>query len=118
MSIATRGEEIIDLDKFKEEITNDDLFSTVVSEDGIIITSLAQNNKVFTVIPKDNKSNYLKMLESKEKQMLFCKYLSDNIFYDSLVFLYSRSRTSGSFTEFLLCDNFNVTLEEAKDILE
>lgn len=35
MSIATRGEEIIDLDKFKEEITNDDLFSTVVSEDGI-----------------------------------------------------------------------------------
>ena len=118
MSIATRGEEIIDLDKFKEEITNDDLFSVVVSEDGIIITSLAQNNKVFTVIPKDNKSNYLKMLESKEKQMLFCKYLSDNIFYDSLVFLYSRSRTSGSFTEKLLCDNLNVTLEEAKDILE
>lgn len=58
------------------------------------------------------------MLESKEKQMLFCKYLSDNIFYESLVFLYSRSRTSGSFTEKLLCDNLNVTLEEAKDILE
>ena len=106
MSIATRGDEIEDQEEFDELINNDDMFSTIIGEEGIAITSLA----------KDNKSDYSKMLISKEQQRKFCEYLSDELFYNTLVFLHSRN--GGNFTEQLLIDNLNITYDEAKSVLE
>ena len=67
MSIATRGDEIENQDEFDELIKNDDMFSTVIGPEGIAITSLAKNNKIFLCIPKDDKSDYSKILLSKDK---------------------------------------------------
>lgn len=97
-------------------ITNEDLYSNVISKDGIIITSLVKDNKLFLCLPKDEKSDYSKILKSKDKQRKFCEYLSDELFYNTLVFLYTRN--GGNFTEQLLIDNFNITYEEAKNVLQ
>lgn len=116
MSIATRGDEIENQDEFDEEINNDDMFSTIMGPEGIAITSLAKNNKIFMCLPKDDKSDYSKMLLSKDKQRKFCEYLSDEIFYNTLIFLHSRN--GGNFTEQLLIDNLNITCDEAKAVLQ
>ena len=116
MSIATRGDEIENQDEFDELIKNDDMFSTIIGPEGIAITSLAKNNKIFICLPKDDKSDYSKMLLSKDKQRKFCEYLSDELFYNVLVFLHSRN--GGNFTEQLLIDNLNITYDEAKSVLE
>lgn len=116
MSIATRGDEIENQDEFDEEINNDDMFSTIIGPEGIAITSLAKNNKIFMCLPKDDKSDYSKMLLSKDKQRKFCEYLSDEIFYNTLIFLHSRN--GGNFTEQLLIDNLNITCDEAKAVLQ
>lgn len=116
MSIATRGDEIEDQEEFNERIKNDDMFSTIIGPEGIAITSLAKDNKIFMCLPKDDKSDYSKMLISKDKQRKFCEYLSDEMFYNTLVFLYSRN--SGNFTEQLLIDNLNITYDEAKAVLQ
>lgn len=116
MSIATRGEWIKDFKEFSEDVNSEDILSNVISNDGIIITSFAKNRKIFTCIPKGQNDNYSKILESKEKQILLCKCLSDELFYDVLVFLYSKENES--FTEQLLIDNFKITFDIAKDILE
>ncbi len=116
MSIAARGDEIEDLEKFNEIIKNDDLFSTVIGPEGIAITSLAKDNKIFMCLPKDDKSNYSKMLISKDQQRKFCEYLSDELFYNTLVLLYSRH--GGNFTEQLLIDNLNITYDEARLVLQ
>lgn len=116
MSIATRGDEVEDQEEFNERIKNDDMFSTVIGLEGIAITSLAQNNKIFMCLPKDNKSDYSKMLMSKDKQRKFCEYLSDVAFYNTLIFLHSRN--GGNFTEQLLIDNLHITYEEAKLVLQ
>ena len=116
MSIATRGDEIENQEEFDEMISNDDMFSNIVGPEGIAITSLAKSNKLFICLPKDDKSDYSKMLLSKDKQRKFCEYLSDEVFYDTLVFLHSRN--GGNFTEQLLIDNLNITYDEAKSVLE
>ena len=116
MSIATRGDEIEDQEEFDELIKNDDMFSTIIGPEGIAITSLAKDNKIFICLPKDDKSNYSKMLLSKDKQRKFCEYLSDELFYNTLVFLHSRN--GGNFTEQLLIDNLNITYDEARSILK
>ncbi|MBQ8292258.1 MAG: helix-turn-helix transcriptional regulator [Bacilli bacterium] len=116
MSIATRGDEIEDQEKFDEMINNDDMFSSVIGPEGIAITSLAKDNKIFICLPKDEKSDYSKMLISKDKQRKFCEYLSNELFYKTLVFLYSRN--GGNFTEQLLIDNLNITYDEAKLVLQ
>ena len=116
MSIATRGDEIEDQEEFDELIKNDDMFSTIIGSEGIAITSLAKDNKIFICLPKDDKSNYSKMLLSKDKQRKFCEYLSDELFYNTLVFLHSRN--GGNFTEQLLIDNLNITYDEARSILK
>lgn len=116
MSIATRGNEIENQEEFNECINNDDMFSTVIGPEGIAITSLAKDNKIFICLPKDDKSDYSKMLCSKDKQRKFCEYLSDELFYNTLVFLHSKN--GGNFTEQLLMDNLNVTYDEAKSVLE
>ena len=116
MSIATRGDEIEDQEEFDELIKNDDMFSTIIGKDGIAITSLAKDNKIFICLPKDDKSNYSKMLLSKDSQRKLCEYLSDELFYNTLVFLHSRNGVN--FTEQLLIDNLNITYDEAKSILE
>ena len=116
MSIATRGDEIEDQEKFDELIKNDDMFSTIIGEEGIAITSLAKANKIFICLPKDHKSDYSKMLLSRDSQRKFCEYLCDELFYNTLVFLHSRN--GGNFTEQLLIDNLNITYDEAKSVLE
>lgn len=116
MSIATRGDEIENQEEFNELIKNDDMFSTTIGPEGIAITSLAKDNKVFICLPKDDLSDYSKMLLSKDKQRKFCEYLSDELFYNTLIFLYSRN--GGNFTEQLLIDNLNITYDEAKTVLE
>lgn len=116
MSIATRGDEIENQEEFYEMISNDDMFSTIIGPEGIAITSLAKDNKIFMCLPKDDKSDYSKMLLSKDKQRKFCEYLSDETFYNTLVFLYSRN--GGNFNEQLLIDNLNITYEESKSVLE
>lgn len=116
MSIATRGDEIENLEEFNELIKNDDMFSTIIGPEGIAITSLAKNNKIFMCLPKDDKSDYSKMLLSKDEQRKFCEYLSDELFYNTLVFLYSRNGVN--FTEQLLIDNLNITYDEAKAVLQ
>lgn len=68
------------------------------------------------MLPKDDKSDYSKMLLSKDKQRKFCEYLSDEIFYNALIFLHSRN--GGNFTEQLLIDNLNITYDEAKEVLQ
>lgn len=116
MSIATRGDEIEDQEEFDELIKNDDMFSTIIGEEGIAITSLAKANKIFVCLPKDDLSDYSKMLLSKDSQRKFCEYLSDELFYNTLVFLHSRN--GGNFTKQLLIDNLNITYDEAKSVLE
>lgn len=116
MSIATRGNEIENQEEFNELIKNDDMFSTIIGPEGIAITSLAKDNKIFICLPKDDKSNYSKMILSRDSQRKFCEYLSDELFYNTLVFLYSRN--GGNFTEQLLIDNLNITYDEAKSVLE
>ena len=116
MSIATRGDEIENQEEFYEMISTDDMFSNIIGPEGIVITSLAKSNKLFMCLPKDDKSDYSKMLLSRDKQRKFCEYLSDEVFYDTLVFLHSRN--GGNFTEQLLIDNLNITYEEAKSVLE
>ncbi len=116
MSIAVRGDKIEDLDKFQKEISDNDLYSNVIGTEGIAITSLAKNNKIFVCLPKDDKSDYSRMLKSKNQQRIFCEYLSDEMFYNVILFLYSRN--SGDFTEQLLIDNFNITYEQAESILQ
>ena len=116
MSIATRGEKIEDVNKFESMINNEDLYSNIIGENGIIITSLVKDNKLFLCLPKDNRSDYSKILQSKNKQRKFCEYLSDELFYNTLVFLYTRN--GGDFTEQLLIDNFKITYEEAKIVLQ
>ena len=116
MSIATRGDEIEDQEEFDELIKNDDMFSTIIGSEGIAITSLAKANKIFICLPKDDKSDYSKMLLSRDSQRKFCEYLSDELFYNTLVFLHSRN--GGNFTEQLLIDNLNITYDVAKSVLE
>ena len=116
MSIATRGDEIEDQEEFDELIKTDDMFSTIIGSEGIAITSLAKDNKIFICLPKDDKSNYSKMLLSRDSQRKLCEYLSDELFYNTLVFLHSRN--GGNFTEQLLIDNLNITYDEAKSVLE
>ncbi len=116
MSIATRGDEIEDQEEFDELIKNDDMFSTIIGSEGIAITSLAKDNKIFICLPKDDKSNYSKMLLSRDSQRKLCEYLSDELFYNTLVFLHSRNGVN--FTEQLLIDNLNITYDEAKSVLE
>ena len=116
MSIATRGHQIDNQDEFNKLIENDDMFSTIISQDGVVITSLALSNKIFMCLPKDSKSDYSKMLLSKDKQRKFCECLSDELFYNSLIFLYSRN--GGKFTEQLLMDHFNITYDLALKVLQ
>ena len=116
MSIATRGNEIENQEEFNELIKNDDMFSTIIGTEGIAITSLVQNNKIFMCLPKDDLSDYSKMLISRDQQRKFCEYLSDELFYNVLVFLHSRN--GGNFTEQLLIDNLNITFDEARSVLE
>ena len=54
------------------------------------MTSLAKDNLMFTCFPKNELSNYSKMLQTKDKQRVFCEYLSDEKFYVALILLYSR----------------------------
>ena len=116
MTIATRGDEIEYQEKVDETIENDSMFSTLIGPEGIAITSLAKDNKLFMCLPKDDKSDYSKMLISKNEQRKFCEYLSDELFYNTLILLYSRN--GGNFTEQLLIDNLNTTYDEAKAILQ
>lgn len=116
MSIATRGDKIEDLEKYKKDIENEELYSNVIGPEGITITSLVRDNKIFMCLPKDERSDYSRMLKSKDKQRKFCEYLSDEVFYNALIFLYSRNGTN--FTETLLIDNLNITYEEAKSVLQ
>ncbi len=116
MSIATRGSEIEDQEEFNELIKNDDTFSAIIGPEGIAITSLAKDNKIFMCLPKDDKSDYSKMLLSKDSQRKFCEYLSDELFYDTLVLLHSRNGVN--FTEQLLMDNLNITYGEARSVLQ
>lgn len=116
MSIATRGDKIEDLEKYKKDIENEELYSNVIGPEGITITSLVRDNKIFMCLPKDERSDYSRMLQSKDKQRKFCEYLSDEVFYNALIFLYSRNGTN--FTETLLIDNLNITYEEAKSVLQ
>ncbi|MCI6014159.1 MAG: helix-turn-helix transcriptional regulator [Coprobacillus sp.] len=116
MSIATRGDEIENQEKFNELIKNDDMFSSIIGPEGIAITSLAKDNKIFMCFPKDDISDYSKMLLSKDSQRKFCEYLSDELFYNTLVLLYSRN--GGNFTEQLLINNLNITYDEAKSVLQ
>lgn len=116
MSIATRGDEIENQEEFDELIKNDDMFSTIIGPEGIAITSLAKDNKIFICLPKDDLSDYSKMLLSRDSQRKFCEYLSDELFYNTLVFLHSRN--GGNFTEQLLIDNLNITYDVAKSVLE
>ena len=92
------------------------MFSTIIGSEGIAITSLAKDNKIFMCLPKDDKSVYSKILKSKDKQRKFCEYLSDELFYNTLVLLYSRN--GGNFTEQLLVDNLNITYDVAKSVLQ
>lgn len=92
------------------------MFSTIIGPEAIAITSLAKDNKIFMCLLKDDKSDYSKRLISKTKQRKFCEYLSDELFYNTLVFLYTRN--GGNFTEQLLIDNFNITYDEAKAVLQ
>ena len=116
MSIATRGDEIEDQEEFDELIKNDDMFSTIIASEGIAITSLAKSNKIFICLPKDDKSDYSKMLLSRDSQRKFCEYLSDELFYNTLVFLHSRN--GGNFTEQLLMDNLNLIYDDARSVLK
>lgn len=56
------------------------------------------------------------MLLSKDSQRKFCEYLSDELFYNTLVVLYSRN--DGNFTKQLLIDNLNMTYDETKSVLQ
>lgn len=116
MSIATRGDYITDIKQFEKEINENDYYSVVSGKEGIMITSLSNTNKLFSCMPNDDCSNYLKVLETKNKQIKLCKYLGDELFYNTIVFLYSRN--IGNFTEQLLIDNLKMTNEQAIDILE
>lgn len=116
MSIATRGKKIENKEKFNKMIASEDLWSSVIGPNGIVITSLVQDNKIFICLPKDEKSDYSKMLLSKDKQRKFCEYLSDELFYNTLVFLYSRN--GGNFTEQLLIDKLHITYDSAKSVLQ
>ena len=116
MSIATRGDYIENINRFEKEINEDDYYSVVSGKDGIMITSLAKSNKFFGCMPKDSISNYLKLLETKDNQMKFCRCLGDELFYNILVFLYSRN--IGNFTEKLLIDNFKTTDEKVVEVLD
>lgn len=116
MSIATRGEKIDDVEEFEEMISTDPMYSSVIGLEGIAITSLAKDNKIFMCLPKDDTADYDKMLISKDKQRKFCAYLSNELFYNTLVFLYSRN--GGNFTEKLLADNLNITDDEARAVLQ
>ncbi len=115
MSVATRGGEI-DEQELEKLLEENDMYSSVIGSEGIALTSLAKNNKIFICMPKDDKSDYSKILKNKDKQRKFCEYLSDELFYNTLVFLYSRN--GGNFTEQLLIDNFNITYDEARSVLQ
>ena len=116
MSIATHGDEIENQEEFNELIESDDMCSNIIGPEGIAITSLAKDNKIFMCLPKDDKSDYSKMLLTKDSQRKFCEYLSDELFYNTLVLLYSRN--GENFTEQLLIDNLNMTYDEAKSVLQ
>ena len=116
MSIATRGDEIEVQEEFNKFIKNENVLSTIIGPEGIAIASLVKDNKIFICLPKDDKSDYSKMLLSKDKQRKLCEYLSEELFYNTLVFLYSRN--GGNFTEQLLIDHLNVTYDEAKTVLQ
>lgn len=77
MSIATRGDYITDIKQFEKEINENDYYSVVSGKEGIMITSVSKTNKLFSCMPNDDYSNYLKVLETKNKQIKLCKYLGD-----------------------------------------
>lgn len=119
MSVASRNEKMDMLENlknfFKTEMSNENYYSNIICEEGIIITSLAQDNKIFMCLPKNNQSNYSKILKSDQKQRLFCQYLSDELFYRALIFLYSQNEKN--FTESYLKDYLNISIEQAREIL-
>jgi len=105
----------LDIKELDYKNLDDDYHSQIINKNGIIMTSLAKDNLMFTCFPKNELSNYSKMLQTKDKQRVFCEYLSDEKFYVALILLYSRD--GGKFTEKLLVEKMNITSDKAKDIL-
>ncbi|MDY2902630.1 MAG: helix-turn-helix transcriptional regulator [Bacilli bacterium] len=115
MSVASR-EEYVKQASIDELIDEGAECSCVVSNDGIMITSLKNDNNLFICLPKNSHSNYLSLIKNEKKQRLLCKFLSDELFYKVLIFLYSKIH--GNFNEQLLVNNFNISNNKAEEILK
>ena len=115
MSVAIRNGDMdlhlneYDIDSYDERWNT----SAVVEANGVAITSLIKNNYFFSIFPKSD--GYKKIFDSKEKQIKLCKYLSNELFYDALVFLYSHEHKN--FTEKLLINELNYNKDDSIDIL-
>ena len=114
MSVATRnGDMDLHLNEYDIDSYDESYMSSVVDVNGVVITSLMKNNYFFSIFPKSN--GYKKIFDSKEKQIKLCKYLSNELFYDALVFLYSHDHKN--FTEKLLINELNYNKDDSIDIL-
>ena len=114
MSVATRnGDMDLHLNEYDIDSYDESYMSSVVDVNGVVITSLIKNNYFFSIFPKSN--GYKKIFDSKEKQIKLCKYLSNELFYDALVFLYSHDHKN--FTEKLLINELNYNKDDSIDIL-
>ena len=114
MAIATRnGEMDLHLNEYDIDTYDESYISSVVDASGVATISLMKDNYFFSVFPKTE--GYKKILDSKEKQVKLCKYLSDELFYDALVHLYSHEHKN--FTEKLLMKELNYNKDDSIDIL-
>ncbi len=89
--------------------------SQYISEHGLIITSLKKNKKFFGCFPLPKEGSYNELLKNKVLYLEFFKDLSDETFFDALVFLYTRKNLS--FTTELFINELNIDIDTANKII-
>ena len=115
MSIAINGK--FDLSDYDyDNIVEENYHSEIENDYGTTVTSLQKSNQFFACFPKNDTCDFTGVLKSRDKQIELCKLLSDSVFYDALVFVYSRG--DSKFTEDLFVNKFNISKEKALEILD
>lgn len=115
MSIAINGK--FDLSDYDyDNIVEENYHSEIENDYGTTVTSLQKSNQFFACFPKNDTCDFTGVLKSRDKQIELCKLLSDSVFYDALVFVYSRG--DSKFTEDLFVNKFDISKEKALEILD
>ena len=106
-----------DKEKVSDLMTSDDLFySLVVNKGGFSITSFNSNLPFNFCFPRPRNGYYDNCYKYKERHLQFLRAISQEDFYDTLVYLNKRDDTS--FTEKLIERELHITIERSIDIIK